>query len=144
LSTSKHSALADELIKYVSTTSALLGGFAFAGLTAISYDVQVSKWLIIAFGVVTSLSIGLNLLAMFLAGIARFLEKGMHTDNESLFIDEFDAAWVISLFGLGTFLVSLVLLAWIKIRVAAIPITCVVVLIMIAMVIALNRMLKKT
>jgi amino acid transporter len=134
--------LVDELIKQFSTQAALLAGFAFAGLTAISYDPLASRRLVVAFGIVASLSIVLQLLTLFLFGMVGVVVR--EDQNHDLYDPEITWAWICFLGGVACLLASIALLAWIKIRPAALPITCIVVIAGIAMAVGYYRIGSKS
>jgi hypothetical protein len=127
----------DEFIKQYSTQSALLAGFAFAALTAITYDVSTSKSLITAFALCSSLSIALELITLFILGVVGVsIRAGSHDDYEP----EIIVAYIAYFGGLLSFLAALALLAWVKVRPAAVPVTGIVILAVIAMAVSFWRM----
>jgi hypothetical protein len=127
----------EEIYRQVSTQSALLAGFAFAGLTSVSYDAATPWGLTTAFGVCASVSITLELLALFTSGILIFASKAISLEDK--FESEMMIAWLSYLGGLLTFLAALALIAWIKVRPAAIPITGIAILAAIAMFVIMYR-----
>ena len=65
----------EEILRQVGIQSALLAGFAFTGLSAVTYDSSVSTGLTTAFGICTAISVALDLLAVFICGLLVFVAK---------------------------------------------------------------------
>ncbi|MFN6474436.1 MAG: hypothetical protein RMY36_032800 [Nostoc sp. SerVER01] len=131
-----------EYVKQISTQSALLAGFSFAGFTAITFDAKTPSFLIIAFGICTSISIGLELLAMVNAGRLSILTRGVSIRDrfsEHIWISLL-CYWV----GLFFFLAALSLLAWIKIQPAAKLVTGIAIFVGIAIAVTIYRFISKS
>jgi hypothetical protein len=131
----------EEYVKQISTQSALLAGFSFAGFTAISYDATTPLYLAMAFGICTSVSIGFELLAMLTSGTLSILAKAISIRNR--FSGEIRVAWFTYWGGLFFFLVALILLSWIKIQPAAMFVTGIAILVGIAMLVIIFRFIKE-
>lgn len=130
----------EEYVKQISTQSALLAGFSFAGLTAISYDAKTPSALAIAFGVCASVSIGFELLAMLTSGTLSILATAISIKDR--FPIELWVAWLTYWVGLFAFLIALVLLAWIKIQPAALWVTLIAMAVGIAMLVIIFRIIR--
>ncbi|MDP3030322.1 MAG: hypothetical protein Q8O04_12715 [Deltaproteobacteria bacterium] len=112
----------EEIVHQTGTQSALLAGFAFAGLTAITFDSTSSAALQVAFTIAASLATALEIIALFTSSILGSVAK-MTTIEIHIFGHELLIAWLTYLVGLLAFIVALVLLAWIKIPPAGVPVT---------------------
>jgi hypothetical protein len=132
---------AQEFIRQFSTQAALLSGFAFAGLTAISYDPSSPHKLVTAFGVCASLSIAANLLALFMLGLISVMAS--QSGNYDAYDPEIMISWIAFIIGIATFLAAVTLIVWIKIRPAALPVTIVVILVGAAMVVSFFKISAK-
>jgi Mediator of CRAC channel activity len=133
----------DEAIKQYGTQAALLAGFAFAGLTSVSYD-SSSPHLSVAFAICLSVTIALNLLVVFILGVVSYFLKAFASEKAVIeFAPIIFLGTTSHVCGLVSFLISLILLSWLRFRAAALPITIIVIAIAIVMTVTLVKMLKK-
>jgi hypothetical protein len=132
----------EEIVRQVGTQSALLAGFSFAGLTAVTYDQATSTSLEIAFTISTSLAMALELVALFISGILTFVSKMESLDGDK-WDKPFTLAWFSYLGGLLAFVSALSLLSWVKFRPAAIPVTAISAIAAIVMFVSFYSIGKK-
>src|SRR5690242_1967703 len=90
-----------QYIKQIATQSTLLAGFAFAGLTAITFDPATPQLLVNAFWLAATIAIGCELLALFVAGILDYLAEVMAIEQQ--FRTELWIAWIAYVVGLFAF-----------------------------------------
>ncbi len=110
----------EEILRQVSTQSALIAGFSFAGL---AIDIAISQNILrLIFTVVLAITIASEILALFLAGILIFVSKISSLDDEK-WARSFSISWFSYLVGLLTFLISVCLLIWIKVPGLGVPIS---------------------
>ena len=102
----------EELNRQIGTQAALVAGFAFAGLTVISYDSSAPRSLVSAFGLACAATITLELVALCGSGKLSIMEK-RHRFGERLYLHHMAAAYL-NLGGLLAFVVAVNLLVWIK------------------------------
>ena len=130
-----------EGIQHLSVQSSILAGFAFTGLTVVTYEVTTPPKLIIAFSICASIAIILELLALFISGLVLFsATSGSMVDKYN---SELLAAWAFYVLGLIALLAALILLGWLRVRPAAIPITAIGIDAIIAMLIAYYRIVGR-
>jgi hypothetical protein len=102
----------EESNRLIGTQAALVAGFAFAGLTVISYDPSTSRSLESAFSIACAATIALELLALCGSGKLSIMGKrhqfGQHLNSNNL------RAAYLNLFGLLAFVIAVNLLVWIK------------------------------
>ena len=91
-----------------------MAGFAFAGLTVISYDPSTPTYLVSAFSIACAATIALELLALVVSGKLTIMGK-RHQFGEHLNGDNMAAAYL-NLAGLLAFVTAVNLLVWIKFR----------------------------
>jgi hypothetical protein len=115
--TSNHSAdlssgAFEEFNRQIGTQAALVAGFAFAGLTVISYEPSTSRGLVSAFGIACAATIVFELLALCGSGKLSIMGKryqfGKRLDRHNM------VAALLNLFGLLAFVTAVNLLVWIK------------------------------
>ena len=102
----------EELNRQIGTQAALVAGFAFAGLTVISYDSSTPRSLVSAFGLACAATIALELVALCGSGKLSIMGKRHHF-GERLYLHNMAAAYL-NLGGLLAFVVAVNLLVWIK------------------------------
>jgi hypothetical protein len=102
----------EELNRQIGTQAALVAGFAFAGLTVISYDSSTPRSLVSAFGLACAATIALELVALCGSGKLSIMGK-RHQFGEWLYSHNMAAAYL-NLGGLLAFVVAVNLLVWIK------------------------------
>ena len=102
----------EESNRLIGTQAALVAGFAFAGLTVISYDPSTPRHLVSAFGIACAATIALELLALCGSGKLSIMGK-RHQFGEHLIGNNLKAAYL-NLFGLFAFVIAVNLLVWIK------------------------------
>jgi hypothetical protein len=102
----------EELNRQIGTQAALVAGFAFAGLTVISYEPSTSRPLVSAFGLACAATIAFELLALCGSGKLSIMGK-RHQFGEELDGDNMTAA-CLNLAGLLAFVTAVNLLVWIK------------------------------
>lgn len=98
--------------RQIGTQAALVAGFAFAGLTVISYDPLTPRHLVSAFGIACATTIALELLALCGSGKLAIMGK-RHQFGEDLNGNNLKAAYL-NLFGLLAFVAAVNILVWIK------------------------------
>src|SRR5256885_13527025 len=98
----------EELNRQIGTQAALVAGFAFAGLTVISYDSSTPRSLVSAFGLACAATIAFELLALCGSGKLSIMGK-RHQFGEELDGDNFTAA-CLNLAGLLAFVTAVSLL----------------------------------
>ena len=111
----------EEFGRLIGTQAALVAGFAFAGLTVISYDSSTPTRLVLAFSVACAVTIALELLALVGSGKLTIMEK-RYQFGERLNRDHMTAAYL-NLFGLLAFVTAVDLLVWIKFRPVSLIVT---------------------
>ena len=102
----------EELNRQIGTQAALVAGFAFAGLTVISYDSSTPRSLVSAFGLACAATIALELAALCGSGKLSIMGK-RHQFGEGLYRHNMAAAYL-NLAGLLAFVIAVNLLVWIK------------------------------
>ena len=102
----------EELNRQIGTQAALVAGFAFAGLTVISYDSSTPRSLVSAFGLACAATIALELVALCGSGKLSIMGK-RHQFGERLYPHNMAAAYL-NLGGLLAFVIAVNLLVWIK------------------------------
>ena len=102
----------EELNRQIGIQAALVAGFAFAGLTVISYDSSTPRSVVSAFGLACAATIALELVALYGSGKLSYMDK-RHQFGERLDRHKMAAAYV-NMLGLMAFVTALNLLAWIK------------------------------
>jgi hypothetical protein len=102
----------EELNRQIGTQAALVAGFAFAGLTVISYEPSTSRRLVSAFGLACAATIAFELLALCGSGKLSIMGK-RHQFGEELDDDNLTAA-CLNLAGLLAVVTAVNLLVWIK------------------------------
>ena len=102
----------EESNRLIGTQAALVAGFAFAGLTVISFDPSPPGRLVSAFGIACAVTIALELLALCGSGKLSIMGK-RHQFGEHLTSNNLNAAYL-NLFGLFAFVMAVNILAWIK------------------------------
>lgn len=142
----------DKVIQQVSTQSAILAGFAFTSLTVVSFE-NSEGIAVQLFGIFTSSSIVLELLALYTSGVLLYLERKPRQrylerfaknryverveDDEEKFANTYEKQifilWLSYITGLVAFIFSVIFLAWIKLR----PIKIVVTIISLASLLAM-------
>jgi hypothetical protein len=102
----------EELNRQIGTQAALVAGFAFAGLTVISYDPPKSGSLALVFSLACAATIAFELLAMCGSGKLTIMGKryqfGQRLDSHNM------TAACLNLAGLLAFVTAVVLLVWIR------------------------------
>jgi hypothetical protein len=102
----------EELNRQIGTQAALVAGFAFAGLTVISYEQTTSSRLALAFSLACAATIAFELLAMCGSGKLTIMGKryqfGKRLDRHNM------AAALLNLAGLLAFVTAVTLLVWIR------------------------------
>jgi hypothetical protein len=105
----------EEFGRQIGTQAALVAGFAFAGLTVISYDPSTPRtYLVSAFSIACAATIALELLALVGSGKLTIMEK-RYRFGERLNRDHMAAAYL-NLAGLVAFVIAVNFLVWIKFR----------------------------
>jgi uncharacterized membrane protein HdeD (DUF308 family) len=130
-----------EGIQHLSVQASILAGFAFTGLTVVTYEVTTPPKLIVAFSICASIAITLELLALFISALVLF--SGTSESMVNKYNIELVAAWVFYVLGLISFLAALILLSWLRVRPAAIPITVIGIVAVIAMLAAYYRIVVR-
>jgi hypothetical protein len=102
----------EEFNRQIGTQAALVAGFAFAGLTVISYDSSTPRSLVSAFGLACAATIALELVALCGSGKLSIMGK-RHQFGERLYRHNMAAAYL-NLGGLLAFVTAVNLLVWIK------------------------------
>ena len=102
----------EEFNRQIGTQAALVAGFAFAGLTVISYDSSTPRSLVSAFGLACATTIALELVALCGSGKLSIMGK-RHQLGERLYRHNMAAAYL-NLGGLLAFVIAVNLLVWIK------------------------------
>ena len=102
----------EELNRQIGTQAALVAGFAFAGLTVISYDSSTPRSLVSAFGLACAATIALELVALCGSGKLSIMGK-RHQFGDLLYRHNMAAAYL-NLGGLLAFVIAVNLLVWIK------------------------------
>jgi L-asparagine transporter-like permease len=102
----------EELNRQIGTQAALVAGFAFAGLTVISYDPPKSGSLALVFSLACGATIAFELLAMCGSGKLTIMGK-RHQFGERLDWHNMAAAYF-NLAGLLAFVTAVILLVWIR------------------------------
>ena len=120
----------EEFNRQTGTQAALVAGFAFAGLTVISYDPSTPSRLVSAFSVACAMTIALELLALCGSGKLTIMGK-RHQFGERLNLNNMAAAYL-NLGGLLAFVTAVNLLVWIKFR----PVSMFVTIIFVSMILA--------
>jgi predicted ferric reductase len=138
---SKRHTYIEEILRQVSTQSALIAGFSFAGLTV---DITAKEdFLRAAFISCLALTIVLEISALFLSGVLLFVSKISNLGDEK-WDSTFTMSWLSYLFGLLTFLLSLPLLIWIKLPFLGLPISLVTVVLGGFLIWQLKKIAAKT
>jgi hypothetical protein len=115
----KFSVEVEETARQVGTQSAIIAGFAFTGLTSISFE--TCSLLISAFATFTAATIAFELLALFISGLLLLMQK-THNGYER-YMNEIIILWQCYTFGIISFVISVMLIAWIKFKTVAMLIT---------------------
>jgi hypothetical protein len=116
-------AFLEAIMSQVSSQSAILAGLAFTAIAAFVRETSTFTWGHAAFLICAFLAMSLEVLAMFISGILLFIAKDVSLDH---FREYMALAWFSYLIGVVLFVVSVVVIAWIKFdRAAAIPVTIV-------------------
>lgn len=102
----------EELNRQIGTQAALVAGFAFAGLTVISYEQSTSSHLSLFFSLACAATIAFELLAMCGSGKLTIMGKryqfGERLNGHNM------AAALLNLAGLLAFVTAVTLLVWIR------------------------------
>jgi len=139
----KDYALLDEFVRQVATQAALLAGFTFTILTAISLESAPYRRGV-AFVICAAVTIVLELFSAFILSSLAFVVKiNISPKMDDTFQLEQNLAWISYLSGLMTFLATLVLLAWIKYPSAALSVTIVIVIVAAFGVVVFANMVRK-
>ena len=111
----KDLALIDEFMKQIGTQAALIAGFTFTILTAVSFDASTPYHRGIAFVICAVLTIAFELSTAFILSSLAFVVKiNLSEQAEDIFQLEMNLAWASYLLGLLSFLATLIFLVWIK------------------------------
>lgn len=131
----------EEILRQISTQSAIIGGFAFAGLS-LDFNSNLTG-LQTALTIVLSIVMGLNILALFISGILLFVSKIVDLMNPR-WNTPFSLCWFAYLIGLFLFLSSLPIVVWSKNSLLGIFITIFTICIMIVMAFQFYKIAMKT
>ena len=143
--------LLNEFAKQTGTQVALLAGFTFTILTAVSIDASTPHHLYYAFVVCSVLTIATELYASFVLSTLAFAAKiNPSEDAEDIYQGIMNLAWGAYLIGLITFLSLVVVLAWVKFPSVAVVVTGIIsvtfligVLTLMVMVLKNNRLVDR-
>jgi hypothetical protein len=102
----------EELNRQIGTQAALVAGFAFAGLTVISFDPPKSGSLALVFSLACAATIAFELLAM--CGSGKLTIMGKRYQFEERLDSHNMAAALLNLAGLLAFVSAVILLVWIR------------------------------
>lgn len=136
--------LLDEFVRQTTTQAALIAGFAFVVLTAISLDASTPYRRGMAFVICAVLTIVFELFSAFILSSLAFVVKiNLSEQAEDIFRLETNLAWASYLLGLISFLATLVLLAWIKYRSAAYWVSAIIIAAFVVGAAVFSNMVRK-
>ena len=140
----KDFALIDEFVRQTGTQAALIAGFTFTILTAVSLDSSTPYRRGMAFIICAVLTIAFELFTAFILSSLAFVVKINFSEQaEDIFQTEVNLAWASYLLGLLSFVAALILLAWIKYSSAALWVMAIIFMILILSIVVFFNMVRK-